>query len=82
MIFSKFIEYRFRILAGVLLAIFLTSTWFLFLQQPKYPEELHVHLQDQLKVLIKNRLYKSGPALTNDLAFHSVHTEATKKKVN
>jgi len=78
MIFSEFNEYRFRILAGVLLVIFLVSTWFLFLQQPKYPEELHIHLQEQLKNLIENRLHGKDPNLISGLEFHNIGTEATK----
>ena len=75
--FHKLGPYRFRILAAGLFIVFLVSTWFLFQQKPQYPEELHINLQEQLKVLIENRLYENDPELINDLTFQEVRTEAT-----
>ena len=50
MMIKSFIKaYRFRILSGLLFVVFLLSTWFVFYQKPKYPEALHISLQETAK---------------------------------
>lgn len=70
-------NYRFRVLSGILLVVFLTATWFLFLKSPQYSEELHLSLQEQLKEMIRKKLYNKNPALASDLTFQKMTTEAT-----
>ena len=70
-------KYQFRILAVVLFLILLLFTWKLFYTQTKYPEELHITLQEQLKSLLMEKLQKST-AIEN-IQFQQIWTEATKK---
>ena len=78
-LFIKSKPYRFRILAGALFCAFLISTWFIFHQKPKYPEELHISLQDQLKNIIQETLTKQNPQAKN-LKFQRMWTQSTKKQ--
>ncbi len=78
-IFTQLKPYRFRILAGALFCAFLISTWFVFHQKPKYPEELHISLQDQLKNIIQETLVKQKPQAKN-LKFQKMWTQSTKKQ--
>ncbi|MDE0118928.1 MAG: hypothetical protein OXM55_02835 [Bdellovibrionales bacterium] len=78
-LFTKLKPYRFRILAGALFCAFLISTWFVFHQKPKYPEELHISLQDQLKNIIQETLVKQKPQAKN-LKFQKMWTQSTKKR--
>ena len=71
--------YRFRILSGLLFFIFLISTWFVFYQKPKYPESLHLSLQEQLKQIIQSTLLKQQP-LAQNLQFQKMWTEADRQK--
>ena len=71
--------YRFRILAGCLFCVFLISTWFLFYQKPKYPEELHISLQEQLKVIVRKTLSDKHPKMRN-FKFQKMWTQATNRK--
>ena len=77
--FVKIKPYRFRILSGFLFCIFLVCTWLAFYQKPKYPENLHISLQEQLKSLIQETLLKKQPAAQN-LQFQKMWTQATYKK--
>ena len=70
-------NYRFRVLSGILLIVFLTATWFLFLKSPEYSEQLHLSLQEQLKEMIRKKLYNKNPVLASDLTFQKMTTEAT-----
>ena len=76
---SFFKAYRFRILSGILFLVFLISTWFVLYQKPKYPEALHISLQEQLKQIIHATLQKQKP-LAQNLQFQKMWTEATRKK--
>ncbi len=75
-------NYRFRILACVLLVLFLVSTWFMFLTPPskQNTQALYLNLQTQLKSIIQNRLYKKNPALVKELNFQSMITKPTEQE--
>ena len=76
---QKSLKYRFRILAGLLFLVFLISTWFVFYQKPKYPEALHISLQEQLKQIIQSTLLKQQP-LSHNLQFQKMWTEVAGQK--
>ena len=76
---SFFKAYRFRLLSGGLFVVFLVSTWFIFYQQPKYSEEIHVNLQEQLKEVIEDTLIKKN-ALHQNLEFQKMWTRSTNKR--
>ena len=71
--------YRFRILAGVLFLICLISTWFIFYQGSQYTEELHINLQEQLKVVITEALLQNDPTVYN-IQFQKMSTQNTNKQ--
>ena len=75
-LFAKIKPYRFRILSGFLFCIFLICTWLAFYQKPKYPESLHISLQEQLKNIIQETLLKKQPQAKN-LQFQKMWTQAT-----
>ena len=79
MIKSFIKAYRFRILSGLLFVVFLLSTWFVLYQKPKYPEALHISLQEQLKQIIQSTLLKQQP-LAQNLQFHKMWTESASQK--
>ena len=76
---SKLKAYRFRILSGLLFCAFLISTWFVFYQKPKYPEQVHISLQEQLKSIIQEALLQKNPQARN-FQFRKMWTQATNKK--
>ena len=78
-LFAKIKPYRFRILSGLLFCVFLVCTWLAFYQKPKYPESLHISLQEQLKNIIQETLLKKQPQAQN-LQFQKIWTQATYQK--
>ena len=75
----KLKTYRFRILAGALFCVFLISTWFILHKRPTYPEELHISLQNQLKVIIQEALIQKTPQIQN-FQFQKMWTQSTNKR--